>query len=94
MTTTLDYLYRRASEEGQRLIVGKAQDPNPIVSRKKLMLPLDKMRVGDALFFNKAEMLLWKWQLVIEIANRYNLKYGEIFGIVETDKQVELVRIR
>lgn len=94
MTAKIRYKFGRVSESGAELIVGNIETPNPIKASRKLILPLDKLKVGESLFFNKAEMQRWEWILARDTAKRFNKTYESIFSFVESVLTLEIVRIK
>ena len=89
----IPYRYGNASKKAKSLIVGIYGQFNPIKPRKR-KLPLDIMKVGDSLYFHKLEMIKPKWQLAKDTVKRYNNKYNDMFGIIEDDVILEIVRIK
>ena len=90
----IEYKYGRASLFASCLIVGKAGTPNPLADRRTNLLPINTLKIGDSLTINKDELPEWKWKLAITTVKRYNREYADTCRIVETNKTVEIVRIK
>lgn len=90
----IEYRYLPASQAARLLIVGKPGTPNPLADRRTNLLPINKLKIGDSLVINKAELPKWKWQLAKTTVKRYNRDYADTCRIVETGTTVEIVRIK
>jgi len=53
----IPYRYGLASVVGSGLICGHHGEVNPLSSKRKQVLPLAKLKVGDALYIHKRETL-------------------------------------
>jgi len=93
--TVIPYRYGLASIVGQGVICGHHGDPNPITTSRKQVLPLAKLKVGDALHIHKRETLPHKIALAVSTVKRYNKQLSlPIFAMIDTSDMLEIVRIR
>lgn len=91
----LEYIYApECSKPASYLIVGNKSKKNPLQQDRKTRLPLARLRVGEALWFNYAEMRDYKWKNARATARRYNLEFDDMFGIIKHATFLEIVRIK
>jgi len=90
---SIPYQLDLCSPEAAKLITGSKLTPNPMGERER-MIPINKLRVGESLFFNYGEIVRVKITLARECAQRYNKHYDDMFAIVRHEKKLEIVRVK
>lgn len=96
MKNEIQYKYADSSEKAKAFIVGTIGKPNPLGYKKRL-IPLNKLRIGESLFFHVDEMIYGDVMRARELMNRLNKHFNDMFVLVKHDepkKIVEIVRIK